>query len=738
MILAALSIPKFTIPLPLLLNLLAYTAGLQLYLFLRRRFPKGPPVTPRQSFLILTAASIGAMIGSKLLGWAADPAFYWAHRLDPAALLTARTIIGGILGGWLCLELVKLRLRVSASGDIYVFPLILGLALARLAGFCNALKDDSFGLPANLPFAVDLGDGIPRHPTHLYEITFLALAAAFFFWRLKSRRQRGCMFSQFMLAYFAFRIAVDFLKPRHTIPFLQLDALQLAALAGITFAFFHRNDSCCETGAMPSGGGAPVGMRAENDAAPRLLELTNSLCAVCLKKVEAKVLADSTGVFLQKFCPDHGSQRVQIADDLAYWQQARSTHKPPTAPLQRQTPMRRGCPFDCGLCPDHEQHSCLAIVEITDACDLACPVCYAASNGHGQHRSLAQIESMLDAVVASDGNVNVVQISGGEPTLHPDFFAILDAARRGGPRPIRHLMLNTNGRRIADDSAFAARLAQYLPGFEVYLQFDSLRPDSLRQLRGSDLSDLRRRALENLNHHNISTTLVVTLARGINDDQLGEIIDFALTQPCVRGITFQPIQAAGRLPAHHDPANRLTLSAIRTAILKQHKLFAPADLVPVPCHPECLAMAYAIRRGKSARPRSKIIDPRTLLNLGGNTICYEQDPTLLRHAHQLFSIAASPNSATINLNHLNQLCCPPAPPGGPSSGGEAKLPISYDLVFRIVIMQFMDAHSLDLRSLKRACVNIVHPDGRLIPFDTYNLLYRPSPAHVSAPGSTPP
>src|SRR5206468_6135503 len=208
------------------------------------------------------------------------------------------------------------------------------------------------------------------------------------------------------------------------------------------------------------------------------------------------------------------------------------------------------------------------------------------------HRSMEQIEFMLDCIVRNEGQPDVVQISGGEPTIHPRFFDVLDAAKR---RPIKHLMLNTNGVKIAQDAEFARRLKDYMPGFEVYLQFDSLRPGPLLALRGVDLTEVRRRALERLNEHNISTTLVVTLKKGLNDGEIGEIIDFALKQRCVRGVTFQPIQHAGR-SENFDPAtDRLTLSEVRQQILKQHSLFKPRDIVPVPCHPDCLAMAYALK-----------------------------------------------------------------------------------------------------------------------------------------------
>ena len=142
---------------------------------------------------------------------------------------------------------------------------------------------------------------------------------------------------------------------------------------------------------------------------------------------------------------------------------------------------------------------------------------------------------MLDCVVRNEGQPDVVQISGGEPTLHPDFFRILEMCKE---RPIRHLMLNTNGIRIAQERGFAERLAEFMPQFEVYLQFDSLEREPLMQLRGADLRSIREKALERLNMLGISTTLVVTVERGVNDGELGAIVDFALKQPAVRACYF--------------------------------------------------------------------------------------------------------------------------------------------------------------------------------------------------------
>ena len=441
-------------------------------------------------------------------------------------------------------------------------------------------------------------------------------------------------------------------------------------------------------------------------------ELTNSLCPECLRKVEAKVLFQDDKVYLQKWCPQHKLQRVLISTDIEYYKLSRQTLKPGQMPKKFNTPIQYGCPYDCGLCPDHEQHSCLTLIEITDQCNLTCPICYSESSPQRlTHRSLDQIEFMLDCVVRNEGEPDVVQISGGEPTIHPEFFKILDLAKA---RPIKHLMLNTNGLKIANDADFARRLKDYMPGFEVYLQFDSLKREPLKVLRGVDLSDVRRRALDRLNEHNISTTLVVTLKKGLNDDEIGEIIDFALQQRCVRGVTFQPIQAAGRLEEFDPARDRLTLGEIRQQILKQSPVFKPSDIIPVPCHPDCLAMAYALKLDGKVIPLTGMIDPQLLLHGEGNTIIYEKNEALRDTLFKLFSTAASPSSSAFSLKQL--LCCLPLI--------EAPSHIGYDNVFRILIMQFLDAYNFDVRSVKKTCVHIVHPDGRIIPFDTFNLFYR--------------
>src|SRR5215472_5706418 len=260
-----------------------------------------------------------------------------------------------------------------------------------------------------------------------------------------------------------------------------------------------------------------------------------------------------------------------------------------------------------------------------------------------------------------------------------------------------------------------------MPGFEIYLQFDSLEENPLRELRGVDLRAVREAALCRLNQLRVSTTLVVTVQRGLNDHELGRIVDYAVSQPCVRGVVFQPVQTAGRTDGFDPSRGRITLTEVRRRILQQTALFRPEDIIPVPCHPDALAMAYALKAGGKLMPLTSLIDPQILIEGGRNTIVFESDTALQAAVFKTFSTNHSPETAGASLREL--LCCLPRV--------DAPSAIAYENVFRLIIMQFQDAASFDVRSVKKSCVHIAHPDGhRLIPFDTFNLFYRDELEHT--------
>jgi uncharacterized radical SAM superfamily Fe-S cluster-containing enzyme len=208
---------------------------------------------------------------------------------------------------------------------------------------------------------------------------------------------------------------------------------------------------------------------------------------------------------------------------------------------------------------------------------------------------------------------------------------------------------------------------------------------------------------------------VVTVERGVNDSELGAIIEYALEQPAVRGVTIQPVQQAGRVQGFESAQHRLTLTEVRRRILEQTSVFRPEDLIPVPCHPDALAMAYALKVGGKTVPLTGMVPPEVLINGAKNTIVYEQEARLRDQIFKLFATNHSPSSQASTLRDL--LCCLP----------KVLLPkdVGYKNLFRVLIVQFIDAEAFDVRSVKKSCIHIAHPDGkRLIPFDTFNMFYR--------------
>jgi len=206
---------------------------------------------------------------------------------------------------------------------------------------------------------------------------------------------------------------------------------------------------------------------------------------------------------------------------------------------------------------------------------------------------------------------------------------------------------------------------------------------------------------------------VVTLQKSLNDDEIGKTIDFALKQKCVRGVTFQPTQIAGRLDHFDSQCDRITLTEVRRKILEQTDVFNADDIIPVPCNPDALAMGYALKLGGEVFPLTRYINPKDLLDNSKNTIIYEQDAQLHGRMLELFSTGNSVEGARDKLHSV--LCCLPQI--------DAPL-LSYNNLFRVIIMQFIDAYNFDVRSIKKSCVHIVNKDNKIIPFETMNLFYR--------------
>src|SRR5437588_5886402 len=213
------------------------------------------------------------------------------------------------------------------------------------------------------------------------------------------------------------------------------------------------------------------------------LGTTRSLCPDCRRLVDAKIIVRNNRVYFRKQCPEHGTIEDFVCSDVAYYDRHEFS-QPARTPLDYGTESQRGCPFDCGLCPEHEQHICVALVEVTSGCNLKCPMCFAESGPGGAHLPFETYRRMVDRYVALEGMADVLQLSGGEPTLHPELVLMV---RYAYEQPIAAVMINTNGIRLARDAALAEALAPLRDKLEIYLQFDGLEQRSYTTLRGADL-----------------------------------------------------------------------------------------------------------------------------------------------------------------------------------------------------------------------------------------------------------
>jgi uncharacterized radical SAM superfamily Fe-S cluster-containing enzyme len=484
--------------------------------------------------------------------------------------------------------------------------------------------------------------------------------------------------------------------------------------------------------------------QAKRDRDEVFVEYTKSVCPVCKAVVDAQVNIRDEKVYLSKRCRDHGWFEALVYGDAQMYLESARFNKPGTIPLTFQTEVRDGCPSDCGLCPEHKQHACLGIIEVNTGCNLDCPICFADS-GHqpdGYSITVDQCEQMLDVFVASEGEAEVVMFSGGEPTIHKDILRFVDLAQA---RPIRSVTLNTNGIRLASDTAFVAALGKRnRPGrtVNVYLQFDGFDERTHREIRGRDLRAIKQRALDNCAAAGLTVTLVAAVERGLNEHEVGAVVEHGLAHPAVRGVAFQPVTHSGR-HVEFDPLTRLTNSDLIHLLAEQRPdWFQAGDFFPVPCcFPTCRSITYLLADGTpgeraSGEPASRLtwhggvvpiprlLDVEDYLDYVSNRIV--PDFAIREALEKLWSASAFMGTDT-TTTRLGATTAPLAVAADALACADAcgvNLPEAVanltDRAFMIVIQDFQDPYTLNVKQLMKCCIEEITPDGRLIPFCAYN------------------
>jgi len=453
-------------------------------------------------------------------------------------------------------------------------------------------------------------------------------------------------------------------------------------------------------------------VKISSPADSRTLSRTESVCPECLETIPAARVACGQEVYLEKVCPRHGPFRTVIwRGDPSF--EAWTRPKIPTTPPRLYTEADRGCPFDCGLCPDHRQITCTALIEVTGRCNLRCPYCFASSGEPSfADPDLQAIRFLYDRVREASGFCNI-QISGGEPTVRDDLPAVIELGRQMG---FEFIQLNTNGLRLGLEADYALRLKE--AGLSsVFLQFDGISDQVHLRLRGKPLSALKKSALERCAQAGIGVVLVPTVAPGVNTSEVGAILRFALAYaPAVRGVHFQPVSYFGRRPMEPTDQDRVTIPEILAALEQQSKgLVKKENFRPPGCENAWCSFHgnFLLMPGGGLKALSMADQPccgkperadegarRTIAAVGAQWSPRTGAPETERRAP--FKMVK--DDGPVSLNDF--------------------LAYARNNTFSVSGMAFQDAWNLDLERLRDCCIHTVAPDGRLIPFCAYNLTSR--------------
>lgn len=469
-----------------------------------------------------------------------------------------------------------------------------------------------------------------------------------------------------------------------------------------------------------------------------IIKETKSICPDCLKVLEAVIFEENGKVFLRKECPEHGFFQELYWSDYDQYLRAEKLRYDGEGLNNPRTETINGCPNDCGICPEHKSHTALAIIDITNRCNLTCPVCFAnaAAAGYVYEPTKEQVTEMLENLRANDPvPATALQFSGGEPTIRKD---LPDLVRKAKELGFRHVEINTNGVRLSQSVEYCKEL-KAAGVSTVYLQFDGLKSEVYKFIRGVDLLDIKIKAIENCRQAGLhSIVLVVTLVKGVNDDQLGEIIDFAVKNfDVVRCINVQPVSLCGRLPQKERDRMRITIPDFMHLVeeqtdgkIKVSDFYPVSTVVPVSkavgvlqdkryveftAHPHCGMATYLFVEDGKIIPITRYANVDKFIGVMNKV--YEDAAKGSKKKAKLRLLGAARH---VKFGFLRKYLLKVLREGNYRSLG--------DLQRKTILlssMHFMDPYNFDLERVQRCVIHYAVPDGRIIPFCTMNSIHRP-------------
>jgi 7,8-dihydro-6-hydroxymethylpterin dimethyltransferase len=451
------------------------------------------------------------------------------------------------------------------------------------------------------------------------------------------------------------------------------------------------------------------------------LGTVQGMCRQCGALVPARVLEEAGAVYQERLCPKCGPARARIADRVDWYLERAATTvrcKPARAPAE---PVRQGCPWDCGPCAFHANACHLPVFSVTNVCNLNCPICFTYNRPDRQYfMAREELRTLLDKLIARAGPFDLVNITGGEPTLHPGILDLLKECQRP---EIGRVTMNSNGLRLAADEDFCRALADL--GAYVVLSFDTLRPETARLMHGRDVIPLKRQALENLQRFGIGTTLLNVMVRGLNEDEIGPIIELAKAHPVVRSVTVQTMTFTGKGGKEFLPRQHLPLDGAAVAIEKATAgALRAADFFPHPgAPPLCYSVAYYFKDGARLRSFTDFFSVEELRQMIGLGYLLQPDdssqPLFRQSIDRLWASGDAAGMLPVLKRLLTRLY-----PQGPLLTPFQRQAIAEENVLAVYLHAHMDEDTLDLGRLVACSDQVPDPEGRLIPACAYNLFYR--------------
>ena len=455
-----------------------------------------------------------------------------------------------------------------------------------------------------------------------------------------------------------------------------------------------------------------------------VINTTQGLCAECHKVVSARICRTEDKVVMKKNCPTHGPSEVVISNDPAWYERVTSFETRFEKPGSASKQSRAGCPFDCGFCDAHEQRLVLPVVPVTSVCNLDCPVCYTINkNTHPYYITREEFKKILAQIRQADPDMRLINFTGGEPLMHPEFAELVEMSRDAG---IHRITISTNGLRFLENETLLERLTEL--DARIVFSFNSFHRAPYIATAGKDLLEEKLKILALLEKHRPSTTLLSVVALGINDQEIGDIVAYVMESDFIISSEIHTVAFSGQNVGRFAQTTRLTTPDVIAGIVKKNPDIAVDDFLPSPCaHPLCYAVCYLLKAGNNGSvPFARFMKDEDITRILSRSLYMQPDleteEVMNDVLNDVWSRELSGETEALIIKQMRSMLEEIYP---------AK-PIDYmirqrraeQFIKAIYIHSHMDAANFDVQRARRCCVAVPDGNGSCIPTCTYNNIYR--------------